>query len=188
MKIKRFIQVLALWMTLLGFSALAFSGQALGQIRPDPFNLKGPGALRPVKLPQKPIMENVFYNVLWGSLFGAIVATGVSAAETKGVLPSDFSEKLYTGATYGGLLGLIAGVWLSSEGIYYKEKDVLFYENWDRYFNPRKWQREQLQKQKLNPRASLPSPPLAPPIVLETTTSGPFRITGISARVLHFKF
>ena len=75
--------------------------------------------------PQPP-MENVFFNVLWGSLTGGMLMMGWSSLddskpeeERYGV--SNLSVQFLTGATYGGLLGLITGVYLSMKGISFDE-------------------------------------------------------------------
>jgi len=89
------------------------------------------------QMPQ-PAMENVFFNVLWGSFTGGILMTGWAMLDDK--LPTDerytishFSSQFLTGATYGGFLGLIAGVYLSF-------KEITFDENLTRisFFQPPK--------------------------------------------------
>jgi hypothetical protein len=75
--------------------------------------------------PQPP-MQNVFFNVLWGSLTGGMLMTGwatVDDSETERVRysVSYLSDQFLTGATYGGILGLVAGVYLSLKEITFDE-------------------------------------------------------------------
>ena len=66
----------------------------------------------------KPVMENVFYNVLWGSAEGALIGGTITilGAKDKTYLP-DFNKDALTGATYGGLIGLGMGLWMVFQGI-----------------------------------------------------------------------
>jgi len=79
----------------------------------------------PTARPQPP-MENVFFNVLWGSLVGGMLVMGWSTLDDS--VDSDqryrfsrLSEQFLIGATYGGILGLITGVYLSIKGITFDE-------------------------------------------------------------------
>ena len=75
---------------------------------------------------QQPPMENIFFNVLWGSIAGGTVSMGWSVLDD-----SKSSEERYKfnnmtaafiqGATYGGVIGLIAGVYFSLEDITFDE-------------------------------------------------------------------
>ena len=69
-----------------------------------------------------PPMKNIFHNVLWGSVAGGMGMMGVAtmddsktSAERNSV--SNLSTQFITGATYGGLLGLAAGVYFSMAGV-----------------------------------------------------------------------
>jgi hypothetical protein len=112
-----------------------------------------------IQKPQPP-MENVFFNVLWGSLSGGMLMMGWTSLddgkeeeERYGV--SNMSSQFLTGATYGGLLGLIAGVYISMKGITFDENrtKIAFFEI------PRKesfsltqnqWETSEPEKQPLN--------------------------------------
>ncbi len=78
-----------------------------------------------VQEPQ-PAMENVFFNVLWGSFTGGILLSGWamlddSLANDERYTVSNFSTQFLTGATYGGFLGLIAGIYLSFKEVTFDE-------------------------------------------------------------------
>ncbi|OGG95461.1 MAG: hypothetical protein A2508_03855 [Candidatus Lambdaproteobacteria bacterium RIFOXYD12_FULL_49_8] len=69
-----------------------------------------------------PPMRNVFLNVLWGSLTGGMLYTGLnilddtkSKGERYGF--TNMTAKFIEGATYGGIGGLFVGVYLSMSGI-----------------------------------------------------------------------
>lgn len=90
-------------------------GQAAVQQAPETFAMK----------PQPP-MKNVFLNVLWGSLCGGFVLLGWSTLDDS--VPSDerfkfsrMTEQFLVGATYGGILGMGAGVYFSIRGITFDE-------------------------------------------------------------------
>ncbi len=70
----------------------------------------------------QPPMKNVFLNVLWGSLTGGLLLTGWatlddSIASEERFKFSRLTEQFLVGATYGGILGMGAGVYLSIRGI-----------------------------------------------------------------------
>lgn len=71
---------------------------------------------------RKPAMQNVFFNVLWGSVAGGMGYTSLIilddsiAASTKYSF-SYMTEKFITGATYGAIFGLAAGMYLSMADI-----------------------------------------------------------------------
>jgi hypothetical protein len=74
----------------------------------------------------QPPMQNVFFNVLWGSLSGGMLMAGwatVDDSETESTRysVSYLSNQFLTGATYGGILGLVAGVYLSLKEITFDE-------------------------------------------------------------------
>ena len=69
------------------------------------------------QLPQPP-MENVFLNVLWGSIAGGTVLMSWSILDDKVERSeryklSRLTEKFVVGATYGGIIGLAVGTILS---------------------------------------------------------------------------
>jgi hypothetical protein len=75
--------------------------------------------------PQPP-MENVFFNVLWGSLTGGMLMMGWATLDDETpteerYTTSNMTNQFLTGATYGGLLGLVAGIYLSFQGITFDE-------------------------------------------------------------------
>jgi hypothetical protein len=97
------------------FQALSAYGQMADQATPN-------------VLPQQPQppMENVFFNVLWGSLTGGMLMLGWATlddakSEEERYKTSYMTKQFLSGATYGGLLGLVAGVYLSFQGITFDE-------------------------------------------------------------------
>ena len=90
-------------------------GQEVVQQNPDAFTVKA-----------QPPMKNVFLNVLWGSLSGGFVLMGWSTLDDS-VDSSDrfkfsrMSNQFLVGATYGGILGMAAGVYFSVRGISFDE-------------------------------------------------------------------
>ncbi|MEE8555922.1 MAG: hypothetical protein V3T00_08665, partial [bacterium] len=59
----------------------------------------------------KPVMENTFFNVVWGSAVGGVLGAASAAvgggAQTS---PKNLRENAITGATIGGIIGLGVGV------------------------------------------------------------------------------
>ena len=86
----------------------------------------------------QPPMKNVFLNVLWGSLSGGMLLMGWSTLDDS--ISSDerykfsrLSEQFLVGATNGGILGMVAGVYLSIRGITFDENlsRIAFYPDYD---------------------------------------------------------
>ncbi len=121
--------------------------------------------------PPKPVMQNVFFNVIWGSAVGATlgVAAAVIASSNKSA-PSDARNSTITGATTGGVLGLGVALFLVYQGITFDPGSSTF----------------------TGAGGPPPLPPLAqlstPPFMLITSRDDPRRITGFTARVLDLKF
>jgi hypothetical protein len=97
------------------FQSLSAFGQVPAQTAPEIM----------MQRPQPP-MENVFFNVLWGSFTGGMLMMGwASLDDSKGTEErysvDNLRTQFLTGATYGGLLGLIAGVYISFKGITFDE-------------------------------------------------------------------
>jgi len=74
----------------------------------------------------QPPMENVFFNVLWGSVVGGMLNMGWSTVddskpEEERYAVRNLSTQFLWGATYGGFLGLAAGIYLSIQGITFDE-------------------------------------------------------------------
>jgi len=75
---------------------------------------------------QQPPMRNVFFNVLWGSVCGGMVIMGWatlddSEEDAERYSFSNLTTKFLEGATYGGLAGLVAGVYFSIQGVSFDE-------------------------------------------------------------------
>lgn len=99
----------------ISFQSLSAFGQVADQAPPNVL----------VQQPQPP-MENVFFNVLWGSLTGGMLMMGwatlddAKPAEER-YTSSNMTTQFLSGATYGGLVGLIAGIYFSFQGITFDE-------------------------------------------------------------------
>jgi hypothetical protein len=124
--IKKFIICLLLTVLILGEVNPIF-GQAAAQIPQEALIVKA-----------QPPMKNVFLNVLWGSLSGGMLMLGWSTLDDS--IPSEqrfkfsrLSEQFLVGATYGGIIGAGAGVYLSIRGITFDEgrSRIAFYPNYD---------------------------------------------------------
>lgn len=71
---------------------------------------------------KQPAMENVFFNVLWGSFAGGVLYAGVSMLDENTPASEKYSanhlyERFFIGATAGGFLGLAVGVYLSFNNV-----------------------------------------------------------------------
>ena len=129
------------------------------------------GLAQQVPTAPKAVMENVFFNVVWGSVLGGLLVTGIAiiGAEVKSS-PDDVSDKVFEGLTIGGVLGLGVGIWLVTTGISFHPKQSLFF------------------AESGPPQVPLFAAPKLPPIVFEVSREGPFRISGFRATVLDLKF
>ncbi len=132
-----------------------------------------------MRIGEKPVMENVFFNVVWGSIFGILLGAAVAAAEAdEPSAPDDLGDTVLQGATAGGIIGLAAGLFLVASGITFDpDTATLFTRNDVDEF-----------EQPIVARAAAPRTGPALPFVLETSTSGPMRITGFRTTVLDMRF
>lgn len=121
---------------------------------------------------EKPVMQNIFFNVFWGSAAGALLgAAAASTASSSKESPDKLRDTVIQGATLGGIAGLAAGVWLIFNGI---------------TFNP---DRSLLFGGALPLADSGQRPPLfEPPIVFLAEKKNPLRITGLKARIFAIRF
>jgi len=93
---------------------ITFSTNVFGQAEEFPTEV-------PVELPNPP-MKNIFFNVLWGSITGGTIMMSWSVIDDSQpkIERQSFSSlrgKFVEGATYGGIIGLFAGVYLSMNNI-----------------------------------------------------------------------
>lgn len=122
---------------------------------------------------QKPVMENVFFNVVWGSIFGALMALSVAVIEADvPTAPQDSGRTTFEGATAGGLIGLATGLFLVATGASFDPGQTLLL----------------TQNSPSDPFSDSVALRPAMPFSLETSRDGPFRITGFRATVLDLKF
>ena len=107
--LKRFISALICLSFLIAFSTNVF-GQA------EEFPTETLVEMR------NPPMQNIFFNVLWGSIAGGTIMMSWSIIDDSQPKSerqsfSSLKDKFVEGATYGGIIGLIAGVYLSMNNI-----------------------------------------------------------------------
>lgn len=119
---------------------------------------------------KKPVMENVFFNVVWGSALGGIL--GIAAAVIQSSdhsAPEDARSSAFTGATAGGLAGLGVGLYLVFQGITFeKQGATILGKNGSPALNPADFE--------------------SPAFTLVSAPDNPSRIIGFQARVLNIKF
>lgn len=118
----------------------------------------------------KPVMENVFFNVVWGSVFGILLgaATAVIESDEK-TAPENIRGRTFGGATVGGLIGLGVGLWLVTSGVTFDQNAAPFSD--------------------VRPGgAGGQLAAAALPFSLETSRSGTFRLTGFRTTVFSLKF
>ncbi len=75
----------------------------------------------------QPPMKNIFMNVLWGSISGGAVMMSWAIlddelGESERYKLSHLQTQFIVGATYGGLIGLGIGVFLSMKGMTFDEE------------------------------------------------------------------
>lgn len=130
--------------------------------------LTAPGAVAQVTR-EKPVMQNTFFNVIWGSAAGALLgASSAALGPGTDVSPAVLRESVITGATAGGVLGLGIGIWLTFNGITFDPDRSLIFGS-------------------LGPGPTA-SQGLLPPLVIETEPGKPFHITGAKALILDLRF
>ena len=121
---------------------------------------------------EKPVMENVFFNVVWGSIFGAVLALSVTVIEAdRPTAPEDSGTTAFEGATTGGIIGLATGLFLVATGASFDPgQTLLFTHNTPDPFGD-----------------SVAFQPVMP-FNFETSHTQSFRITGFRATVLDLRF
>jgi len=141
-------------LTVLSF-ALAFTGRPVFAQQAVPGN--------------RPVMENVFFNVVWGAGVGALLgAASASLSSGSSAIPPSMRDNVVTGATMGSVVGLGVGVWLLFNGVTFDSNRSLLFGS-----------------------AAVDAngiPTYTPPLVLDTKPGEPFRITGFKALVFNKHF
>jgi hypothetical protein len=141
-----------------------------------------------------PVMQNVFYNVIWGSAVGALLgfAGAVESSQDKSN-PAGARPAAFQGATLGGVIGLGVGIWLVYAGISFDPGGATL---------TRVAQRTPggdpvaYQPRDLTPDPGAPPEPFAllalasttPAFSLETAPGQPNKITGFRALVMDLRF
>ncbi len=130
----------------------------------------GPAAAQQAR---KPVMENVFFNVIWGSAGGGMLGLAIAViGSSDHSQPDNARSTAFTGATIGGLAGLGIGLYLIFQGITFDKQGTTVVSA-SAQGGPPSW------------------PPLAmeqPPFGLITDPGNAQRITGFQARVLDIRF
>jgi hypothetical protein len=132
---------------------------------------------------KKAVMENVFYNVVWGSATGALLgaALAVTGSSDK-TNPADVRGSAFQGATVGGLIGYGLGVWLLFNNVTFDPQGSTLTALPDG--SPDVAQAAARREAEIQLLAALP-PPL---FTLETSPTHPGRITGFKALVVDLRF
>ncbi len=128
----------------------------------------GPAALAQQR---KPVMENVFFNVIWGSALGGVLglASAIISADDHSA-PDNARSAGFSGASVGGLVGLGVGLWVIFQGTTFEGAGVPVAKN------------------------GLPVPRFPhtiaeePPLVFLTSSKNPSKIVGFRATVFRMKF
>lgn len=120
------------------------------------------------QIAEKPVMENVFFNVVWGSAAGALVGGAAAIIGSKDKSnPTNLGGSAFQGATIGGIIGLGVGLWLVYAGITFDESAVITSTTSD---------------------SSTMLAGLEPPFKLISEPGEPGRISGFSAQVFSLRF
>lgn len=124
---------------------------------------------------EKPVMENVFYNVGWGSGVGALLGLAASVIEAdKKTEPPNMRENIFQGMTIGGLAGLGLGLYLVYKGITFRPEASVLAAQADGNGRPGETYAQ--------------SAAYLPPFQLVSTREKPFIFTGFKAQVVGFRF
>lgn len=147
-----------------GLVALLLAAPLRAQEEPPPPGT-GPGG-------RQPVMRNVFFNVVWGSAFGATLGASASVIGSDNPSrPPELRGATFNGATIGGLIGLGVGLYLVYTGITFDPAASIIAGNGA----PR-------------PGMTARAAPESPPFSLQVSREAAPRVTGFQARVLHLKF
>ena len=124
---------------------------------------------------QKPVMENVFFNVVWGSATGALLGAGIAVTDSKDKSnPDGVRSAVFQGATGGGIIGLGVGIWLVFSGITFDPgQSTIFPQDFS------------LAHEDSGASSGLAA---SAPFSFQTSPGNPLQITGFKARVLNWKF
>jgi hypothetical protein len=129
----------------------------------------GPALAQQSVVGKPPVMQNVFFNVVWGAGTGALIgASSAALASGRTLQPKNLRENVVTGATLGSVAGLGVGVWLLFNGVSFDSSRSLLFGTGMADANG--------------------VPTFTPPLVLESKPGEPFRITGFKALVFHKEF
>lgn len=141
---------------------------------------------------ESPVMQNVFFNVVWGSALGATLglaaATESSSNKTKPINPQG---SMFEGATIGGVLGLGVGVWLVYAGITFDPAGSTLFSQNDKVADPVAYAPKDLRPNPAEghtPRFDSAMAPAPLAFSFETAPGQPGKITGFRAQVVGLRF
>jgi hypothetical protein len=119
-------------------------------------------------LGKPPVMQTVFFNVVWGAGTGALLgAASASLSAGSATDPENLRTEVITGATLGSVVGAAVGIWLVFNGITFDaDRSLLFGSG----------------------LAANPYRPNTPPLVFTSEPGRPFSISGFKALVLDLSF
>jgi hypothetical protein len=136
---------------------------------------------------EKPTMENVFWNVVWGSAAGGLLgAAGAVTGSQDKTKPNNVRSSVFQGATAGGVIGISAGIWLVYAGITFDPGQSTIVGAAGLASNDAA---EPLGPAALQGSALAAAPrPGLPPLAFEWSASGPLRLTGFRVTALDLRF
>ena len=141
---------------------------------------------------QTPVMQNVFFNVVWGSALGATLGLAAAAESSSNkTKPVNAQGSMFEGATIGGILGLGIGVWLVYAGITFDPAGSTIFSQDDRTADPVAYAPKDLRPSPAEgQRPSFDSATTPAPLTfsLETAPGQPGKITGFRAQVVGLRF
>ncbi|MDH5752788.1 MAG: hypothetical protein OEZ59_10285 [Deltaproteobacteria bacterium] len=134
---------------------------------------------------ENPVMKNVFYNTLWGSGWGALMGLSmvVIEAEDKSQ-PGNISEPMFQGVTIGGVLGFGVGLFLVLQGISFDQSAAPL----SKFITHNDTLNGTYPGQPPGTRPTAYTAAASSPFEFITDPQKPYRITGMLARVAHFRF
>jgi hypothetical protein len=142
---------------------------------------------------QAPVMQNVFYNVVWGSAVGALIGfAGATESSKDKTQPDNARAAALEGATIGGLVGLGVGIWLVYAGITFETQgSTITQAPGVPGSEPIAFQPKDLAPAPGDRALLAMAPPAAdfrPPFTLETAPGQSGKITGFRALVVDLRF
>ncbi|MBI4080967.1 MAG: hypothetical protein HY423_00010 [Candidatus Lambdaproteobacteria bacterium] len=138
---------------------------------------------------EKPTMENVFFNVVWGSAAGALLgAAGAVVGSEDKTKPSNLRSSMFEGATAGGVIGISAGIWLVYAGITFEPGQSTVVGAAGFALNDAAEPVGPAALQGMGGGLAAAPRPGLPPVAFEWSSAGPLRLTGFRVTALDLRF